>query len=269
MAPTRELVVQIKKHIDLITKYTDVKSVPIIGGLTIQKQLRLLNKKPDIVIGTPGRLWEIIDEEDNVHLNERTLRGIKFLVIDEFDRMIEKNHFDEMKKIIKILNEGKDRDRRQIFVYSATLAFTMKNVPDRWKVEKKNMNKKITLGKKIRYMKMIVGIKDNCELIDLTEKGIGKPSADRLEEYTITCLEVEKDMYLYYILAASYGKTLIFCNSKDCVRRLISVLKHLRIKCVALHSEIDQRIRLKNLEKFTNTQDTVLVASDLAARGLG
>ena len=265
MAPTRELVVQIKKHIDAITKFTNVTSLLIIGGLTIEKQLRLLNRKPDIVIGTPGRLWEIIDEKDNLHLNERTVKAIKFLVIDEFDRMIEKNHFEEMKKIIKTINSSKDRDRRQIFVYSATLTYVIK-APDRWKADKKNVNKKITLGKKIKFMKQIVGIKDNCEVIDLTNQGIGK--SDRLDEYTITCLEEEKDIYLYYILGTSFGKTLIFCNSKDCVRRLVSILKHIKIKNVALHSELDQKTRLKNLERFASNQNIVLVASDIAARGL-
>lgn len=267
MAPTRELVVQIKKHIDSITKHTAVTSLPIIGGLTIEKQLRLLKRRPDIVIGTPGRLWEIIEEESSEHLNERTLKAIKFLVIDEFDRMIEKNHFEEMKKIIKIINSSQNRDRRQILVYSATLTYVIKT-PDRWKAEKKNVNKKITLGKKIKYMKAMVGIKDNCEVIDLTNQGIGKPDSDRLEEYTITCVEEEKDIYLYYILGTSYGKTLIFCNSKDCCRRLISILKHMRVKSVDLHSELDQKTRLKHLEKFANNQDVVLVASDIAARGL-
>lgn len=233
----------------------------------IEKQLRLLKKKPDIVIGTPGRLWEIIEEEDNVHFNEKTVKAVKFLVIDEFDRMIEKNHFEQLKQIIKMLNQSKDKERRQIFVYSATLTYVIKT-PDRWKSEKKNVNKKITLRKKLKYMKAMVGIKDNCEVIDLTEQGIGKPSSDKLEEYTITCLEEEKDIYLYYILSTSYGKTLIFCNSKDCVRRLVSILKQVRIKNVALHSELDQKTRLQNLEKFAKNQDVVMVASDIAARGL-
>lgn len=267
MAPTRELVIQIKKHIEAITKYTSVTTLTIIGGLTIEKQLRLLKRKPDIIIGTPGRLWEIIEEEDNEHLNERTIKAIKFLVIDEFDRMIEKNHFDQMKKIVKIINSSRNKDRRQILVYSATLTYVIKT-PDRWKAEKKNVYKKITLGKKIKYMKQMVGIKDNCEVIDLTNQGIGKPDSDRLEEFTITCLEEEKDIYLYYILSTSYGRTLIFCNSKDCVRRLVSILKHVKVKNVALHSELDQKTRLKNLEKFAKNQDIVLVASDIAARGL-
>ena len=85
-----------------ITKYCDVTVAVIVGGMSVQKQERKLNKCPDIVIATPGRFWSLVDLGHINHLN--SLWALKYLVVDEADRMLEKGHFDDLKKITQIIN---------------------------------------------------------------------------------------------------------------------------------------------------------------------
>jgi ATP-dependent RNA helicase DDX24/MAK5 len=120
LSPTRELAQQIQKHLRAITKYTSVTTACIIGGLSTQKQERILNAKPNIVIGTTGRLWEFY-QNGNEHLQK--IPAVKFLVVDETDRMIERGHFSELENILKLLN-GAPNSRAQTFVFSATLTLT-------------------------------------------------------------------------------------------------------------------------------------------------
>ena len=98
MTPTRELAVQVKNHIEAIAKYTDIKVVVIVGGMAVQKQIRLLDQAPEIVVATPGRLWDLI-QEGHPHLSQ--VKEIRYLAIDETDRMVEKGHFEELQKKTK------------------------------------------------------------------------------------------------------------------------------------------------------------------------
>ena len=95
----------------------------VVVGMAVQKQERLMRRHPNIIIGTPGRLWELFSSND-AYMD--SLRRIKFLVLDEADRMLEKGHFKELKNISKIVNENNsDTDssvERQTFVFSATLS---------------------------------------------------------------------------------------------------------------------------------------------------
>lgn len=124
ITPTRELASQITKHLKAVAKYTNVSIACIIGGLAQVKQERVLNSNPHIVIGTPGRIWELI-QNGNEHLQK--LMSLKYLVIDETDRMIEKGHFAELEQILSTINNNNDdqeNTKRQTFVFSATLTMT-------------------------------------------------------------------------------------------------------------------------------------------------
>lgn len=91
----------------------------IFGGLSLEKQERILNKRPEIVVATPGRFWELYQEG---HKHLRKLEDINFLVIDETDRMVEKGHFEELRSILSVLNANEmKKQMRQNFVFSATL----------------------------------------------------------------------------------------------------------------------------------------------------
>lgn len=126
LTPTRELAQQIYKHLEAVSKYTDVTSACIIGGLATVKQERVLNSSPNIVIGTPGRIWEMF-KDGNKHLQK--IVNVRYLVIDETDRMIEKGHFAELEEILELLTSSEANPKRQTFVFSATLTM-VHELPD-------------------------------------------------------------------------------------------------------------------------------------------
>ncbi|RWS24459.1 ATP-dependent RNA helicase DDX24-like protein [Leptotrombidium deliense] len=262
LVPTRELAVQVKEHLTPLAEKVNVSVASVIGGLSMQKQERVLNKvRPDVVVATPGRLWELISEGTCKHVTARSIKRVKLVVVDEADRMTEKGHFEELTPIIELLQESVIK--RQIFVFSATLTFVHKPT------ERQMKAKKMTPRQKIRFLVKMLGMREkNTKVIDLTDKGVGTPSDQLLTATKINCISSEKDMYLYYLLAVHSGRTLVFCNSKDCLRRLVNVLKQLEVNPLSLHASMEQKRRLQNLEKFAANPRGVLIASDVAARGL-
>lgn len=296
LVPTRELALQVKDVVDRLNEYTNVNATCIIGGISQDKQVRLLRKlHPQIIIATPGRLYDIIQSDAIEELNHSSIASVGTIVIDEADRMVQKGHFEEMLKIIDILKESKKyrsglSDYR-VYMFSATLTF-LHELPDRLKfnplaakkesrtsgakkskkknqtkVNEKNHNKK----GKIRQMLTLLGIdKAETSVIDINDdQSFGRPSSEQLTEYRINCMHNEKDLFLYYFLIQNPKKrTIIFCNSKDCLRRLSNVLKYLGITTLKLHSEMDQKKRMVSLEKFRVRPDSILIATDIAARGL-
>lgn len=120
LTPTRELAIQIKNHLEAAAKFTDIKIAVVVGGMAAQKQIRMLNYGPEIVVATPGRLWDLI-QEGNAHLSQ--VKSIKYLAIDETDRMVEKGHFEELHQLLELINANEAlKAKRQTFVFSATLA---------------------------------------------------------------------------------------------------------------------------------------------------
>ncbi|ODN05959.1 ATP-dependent RNA helicase DDX24 [Orchesella cincta] len=267
LTPTRELAVQIKNHFDVAAKYANVKTVVIVGGLASQKQERLLRGRPDVVIATPGRLWELVHEGDP-HLS--TINQIKYLAIDETDRMVEKGHFKELQSILQVLNkEEMHKQSRQNFVFSATLAFTheppqrMKTIGNR---RVKQQPKKVSAKVKLKQIMEMVGLRANPKIVDITTS---KGTCETLTEMQINCSQDYKDYYLYYFLLCHPGRAIVFCNSINCVRRLTNIFFFLQCgEVLPLHSEMHQKQRLRNLEKFTANEKGILIATDVAARGL-
>ena len=121
VAPTRELAKQIVAHLEDIAKFSAgaMTVVNIIGGLAVQKQIRLLEKRPSVIVGTPGRLWELFDNVNDVKNFDlvSAMKGIQFLVLDEADRLLQDGHFREIDKILEFVNSGEDK---QTLVFSAT-----------------------------------------------------------------------------------------------------------------------------------------------------
>lgn len=269
VAPTRELAIQVKKHLESVGKYCGVSIGVIVGGMAVQKQERILNKvRPDIIVATPGRLWELIEDQSSQHLSVDSVMDLKYLVIDEADRMAEKGHFKDLIRLLDIIKQ-KTIDR-QIMVFSATLTLTY-SLPKRMIGLKSNKTKgnKTNEKQKLNQFMHLFGMRaDSTQVIDLTRKGVGTPGAQQLTECKINCLAQQKDLYLYYFLNIFKGRTLVFCNSKDCLRRLVNVLKLLEVSPLPLHASMPQKRRLANLEKFESSPHSVLIASDVAARGL-
>ena len=290
LVPTRELAVQVKSEFDKICRDTDVRACVIIGGICQEKQLRMLKRRPQIVIATPGRLYDIVQSDVSEFLNTQSIASLMSLVIDEADRMVQKGHFDELLKILDILKESKkfrrDDFSYRVYLFSATLTF-LHELPERLKLnplktKESKQGKKVKTKKtvdpnehtkknKIRRMLTLLGVeRADTMIIDLNgDSSFGRPNPDQLTEFVLNCVKNEKDLYLYYFLVQNpKTRVLIFCNSKDCLRRLSNVLKYLGYNTLKLHSEMDQKKRLSSLEKFRRDSSSVLIATDVAARGL-
>ncbi|KFV58015.1 ATP-dependent RNA helicase DDX24, partial [Gavia stellata] len=236
-----------------------IKTAILVGGMASQKQERVLNRKPEIVIATPGRLWELVKER---HPHLSNLRQLRCLVIDEADRMVEKGHFLELSQLLEILNDSQYNPQRQTFVFSATLTL-VHQTPTRV-LQKKNA-KKMDKKTKLELLMEKVGIKGKPKVIDLTRK---EATVETLTETRIHCNTNEKDYYLYYFLLQYPGRTMVFANSIDCVKRLSSLLTILNCDPLPLHANMHQKQRLKNLERFAARESCVLLTTDVAARGL-
>lgn len=243
LTPTRELASQINDHLKEIAKYTNISLACIIGGLAQVKQERILNSNPNVVIGTPGRIWEFI-QSGNHHLQK--VMHIRYLVIDETDRMLEKGHYTELEKILEAVNKNRENAKRQTFVFSATL--TMVHELPSYVVNKKKKNiatAEMTKEQRLNTFISTFGM-TNPRVIDISNTyGVAK----KLIESRILCAIDEKDFYLYYILLNYPGRTIVFCNTIDCVKRNVSVLNHLNISPIFIHGKMEQKQRLRNLEK--------------------
>ncbi|KAI7875570.1 P-loop containing nucleoside triphosphate hydrolase protein [Lichtheimia hyalospora FSU 10163] len=277
LTPTRELAMQVKDHIVNIAKFSKIKVAAIVGGMSIDKQQRLLKNQPNIIVATPGRLWEIFSGEPKYM---DMLKHIKFLVLDEADRMLEKGRFEELTSILDVLSDKKQfttdwpeeaeggkvksmkrhNAEHQTFVFTATLGTELRfHKPKKQKAKTKQPGSMQDLVERLN----LVG--KNPAIVDITTE---KAVASRLVEAKIDCVKEEKDLYVYYFVTRYPGRTIIFVNSIDAIRRLIPVFKLLNIEVLGLHAQMQQRQRLKNLDRFKASDKAVLVASDVAARGL-
>lgn len=266
LTPTRELAIQIKNHLNAALKYMDLKVAVVVGGMSVEKQQRMLKGQPHIVVATPGRLWEMISKGEP-HLSN--IEDIRFLAIDETDRMTEVNHFPELHSLLERINvDPSKRKLRQNFVFSATLTLVHelpKYLTQNKKGKKNKKNpQKLTVEGKLKSLIDLLGITDP-KIIDVTKK---TGMTQLLTESAIMCSLEDKDYYLYYFLLKHSGRTLVFCNSISCVRRLASLLNILNCHPLPLHANMLQKQRLKNLDRFRDRPTGLLLATDVAARGL-
>ncbi|EDO48238.1 predicted protein [Nematostella vectensis] len=277
MAPTRELALQVKDHLVKAAKYTSVKVAAIVGGMAAPKQQRLLKQRPEIVVATPGRLWELISQQEEHVSNIQLLR---YLVIDEADRMVEQGHYEELSSILELIHLKKsgnmevdqedaerpsnssktpEKARLQKFIFSATLT-----LPKSFK--KRGREKTVSKGELLASLMDKIHLeRKRSKVIDVTSS---RGTVETLTEAKITCTKEDKDVYLYYFLLKYPGRTLVFANTIDCVRRLTSILRLVQLNPLPLHASMQQRQRLKNLDRFKASNTGLLLATDVAARGL-
>ncbi|CAA7015651.1 unnamed protein product [Microthlaspi erraticum] len=275
ITPTRELALQVTDHLKKAADNLGVQVVPIVGGMASAKQERLLKGKPEIVVGTPGRLWKLMSAGET-HLIE--LHCLSFFVLDEADRMIEKGHFRELQSIIDLLpvtdrpNEGEmqtdtvsdaPKKKRQTFVFSATIALSS---DFRKKLKRGSSKSKSGELKSIEDLSERAGMRDNVAIVDLTTASILAP---KIEESFVTCEEDDKDAYLYYILSVhGRGRTIVFCTSVAALRHLCALLKILGLDVCQVNGDMKQPSRLKAIDRFRASENGILIATDVAARGI-
>ncbi|OSS47305.1 hypothetical protein B5807_09909 [Epicoccum nigrum] len=276
VAPTRELAHQITDHLKELCVKGDFDApniATITGGLSVQKQRRQL-ERADIVVGTPGRLWEVISSGQGLL---RSLKQAKFLVLDEADRLLSQGHYKELGEILKVLDIKDDEEEeeenpvpeieRQTLVFSATFS--------------KGLQQK--LAGKVKFGSGTGDILNKADSMEYLLKKLNfreeqpryidanpeSQMASKLREGLIECAGPEKDLYLYSLLLFHPNKrALIFTNSISAVRRLTPFLANLNLPALPLHSSMIQKARLRSIERFKERPGSILVATDVAARGL-
>lgn len=232
LAPTRELVLQIAEDAKALTRFTDLTVHTLVGGMDYGKQRNQLQRElVDILVATPGRLIDFCDSND-VFLDQ-----VEVLVIDEADRMLDMGFIPQVRRIVRLTPR---RENRQTLMFSATFSSDVLNLADQWMFEPAR-----------------VEIEPTSVATDTVEQHIYIASAD------------EKDTMLFnLLLQTDVDSLMVFANRRDQCRKLFGALRSLGFKAGLLSGEIDQNKRVKTLDAFKNGQIKVLVATDVAGRGI-
>jgi len=199
---------------------------------------------------------------------------LRFFVLDEADRMVEAGHFEELSEILDMLPRGDEPGaaKRQVFLFTATLHASGVDGVGRERRTLDILQKRVPF----RGAPTIIDLSDSVGVEDQQGVGGGDEQQDRavasgpagLQECEILCESSKKDEYLYYFLCRYPGRTIVFVNAISSIRRLISLLGVLKLPVLGLHSNMQQRARLKTVDRFMASDDVVLVATDVAARGI-
>ncbi|KAK8029734.1 hypothetical protein PG993_011025 [Apiospora rasikravindrae] len=271
LSPTRELAHQLTEHIKNLC--SGMPNSPFIcsvtGGLSVHKQQRQLTKA-DIVIGTPGRLWEVLSSSTEL-MNK--FKNIKFLVVDEADRLLSEGSFKEAEDILNGLdrytaNEDEEARKpmpRQTLVFSATFHKGLQQ-----KLAGKGKYGMMNEADSMEYLLKKLNFREDMpKFIDTNPVA---QMAEGLKEGLVECGAMEKDLYLYLLLMIYPNKrVLVFTNSISSARRINPMLQLLDLPTNPLHSQMAQKARLRSVERFTSAPQgkaSILIATDVAARGL-
>ena len=231
LAPTRELAVQIQEELrDLCEFKEGVRTVCLYGGAPIDKQINTLKKRPQIVVATPGRLMD--------HMKRRTVRldKVQTVVLDEADRMLDMGFIRDVTRILDQI-----KHRKNLGMFSATISREVMDIS--WVYQR--------------------------DPVEITVRPVEESKPD-IQQYRIDLdgREQKLDTIAALITHGEYERAIAFCNTKNMTDRLAGLLKMRGISCEAIHGDIQQRVREKTLERFKKGELRVLVATDVAARGL-
>ncbi|MCI8916288.1 MAG: DEAD/DEAH box helicase [Oscillospiraceae bacterium] len=231
LAPTRELAIQIRDELrDLCAFREGVRTVCLYGGQPIEKQLTQLKSRPQIVVATPGRLMD--------HMKRRTVRldKVQTVVLDEADRMLDMGFIQDVTRIL-----DKMPHRRNLGLFSATISREVMDIS--WVYQR--------------------------DPAEITVRPVEENRPD-IQQYAIELMgrEQKLDTMVALVENGGYDRAIAFCNTKNMTDRLAGLLKMRGISCEAIHGDIPQRERERTLQRFKEGKLRVLVATDVAARGL-
>ncbi len=232
LAPTRELVMQIADDAVNLCKFTDFNILTLIGGVDYEKQRsQLQNQLIDILVATPGRLIDFLRSRDV------DLREVEVLVLDEADRMLDMGFISDVRRIV---HATPHKPFRQTLFFSATFTDETNRLAQSWTLYPHEVR---------------------IESEQLT--------ADTVEQITYLVTEEEKLTLLYNLLVKEdWRKVIVFTNRRDETKALFEKLEDLGLPTAMMSGEIDQRKRIKTIERFKKGEIQVLVATDVAGRGL-
>ena len=229
LAPTRELASQVADNFEKYGKYHKLSMALLIGGESFGDQEKVLNRGVDVLIATPGRLMDMFSR-GNILLND-----VKILVIDEADRMLDMGFIPDVEKIVSFLPK-----MRQTLFFSATMAPEIRRLADAFLMNPKEISV------------------DNQT-----------SAATTVTQHLVVCEEQDKREALRHLIRIEDVKNaFIFCNRKRDVQIVYKSLEKHGFSVGALHGDMDQRARMLMLEGFRGDKIKILVASDVAARGL-
>jgi len=230
LAPTRELAIQICDELrGLLTYYNGIRVAVLYGGAGIGGQIKQLEKKPQIVVATPGRLMD--------HYNRKTIRldKIQTVVLDEADRMLDMGFFKDVTRIIE-----KVKNRKNLGLFSATISQEVMTVS--WMYQR-----------------------DEVE-ITVEPKQEDRPDID---QYSLTVTPLEKaETTVRLIRSQGFGRVMIFCNTKHMCQRLCDDFQRAGMDCECIHGDIRQSQREKTMQKYRDGKLAILIATDVASRGI-
>jgi len=229
LTPTRELAVQINENFNLYKGSLRLSNIAIYGGVRQRGQVTALNRGVDILIATPGRLMDLI-EQGYVHLNE-----VEILVLDEADRMLDMGFVNDIKKILKSIPKN-----RQTLFFSATMPKKIKSFAE--------------------------------TILKQPQQIIVSPISSTTESVTQSVYMVEnkkkEELLIEILRGQKLKRSLVFTRTKHGADKLMKTLNNLGVKTAAIHGNKSQNARQNALDDFKNNRITVLIATDIASRGI-
>ena len=231
LAPTRELAIQIQDELRDLCQYKEgVRTVCLYGGSPIDKQITALKKRPQIVVATPGRLMD--------HMKRRTVRldKVETVVLDEADRMLDMGFVRDVTHIL-----DKMPQRKNLGMFSATISREVMDIS--WVYQR--------------------------DPVEITVQADEQNKPD-IKQYRIHLDGRDEKLAAMerILIAEGYDRAIVFCNTKNMTDRLTGLLNMKGFTAQCLHGDIQQRVREKTLQAFRNGKLKLLVATDVAARGL-
>ncbi len=232
LAPTRELAMQIARDAEALTRHSGHNVVTTVGGMNYDRQRKQIrNEAIDILVATPGRLLDFLGSKD-VFLDQLDL-----LILDEADRMLDMGFIPDVKKIIRHCTP---KSQRQTVLFSATFNQDVLNLASMWS--------------------------ENAEFIEIEPES---KAAERVEQIFFTVSDAHKDMVLInYLKRDEVSRAIVFANRRDQTRDLEEKLRSHGVRSALLSGEIPQNKRISTLNRFKEGDIRVLVATDVAGRGI-
>ena len=229
LTPTRELAAQVYENVESYSKYLPLNSAVIFGGVSINPQKAKLKNGLDILVATPGRLLDLVEQK------ACDLSQVEFLVLDEADRMLDMGFINDIKKIISMLPE-----KRQNLLFSATFSNDIKKLANK--------------------------LLDEPVLIEVAKRNQSSHNVAQTVHHVDK--RRKQELLIHLILQNDWSQILIFTRTKHGANKLSKNLEEVGITAAAIHGNKSQSARTKALASFKNGSVKVLVATDIAARGI-
>lgn len=232
VAPTRELAMQIEKDAKLLSKHTDLQVMSVVGGMNFNRQQeRLQTRLVDILVATPGRLLDFAKRRD------LWLDRVESLVLDEADRMLDMGFIPDVKRIVRMTPPN---SYRQTQMFSATFNDDVMNLSQRWT--------------------------EKAEVVEIEPTQVTTDTVD--QKVYITATDDKFNLLYNLITNQNMEKVIVFANRRDITRRLNDRLQKKGLSASLISGDVPQNQRMKTLERFRAGDLRVLIATDVAGRGI-